>query len=123
MDSQNGAIFKVVGFVKRKFVSPAGKFAKVTLDVPRASGGETHVDVRSFGKDGLIGAIGKLEMGQRVQFTGTIEKQVLTSRDKKEVVVDGYKAWVEVLTATKMEAEAKNPTAVGGLDDSDKPGW
>ncbi len=124
MDKQNGTIFKVVGFVKSKWVSPAGKFAKVTVDVPRADGsGESQIDVRAFGKSGLIEEMNKLQQGQRVSFTGNVDKELLKSKDRKEVTVDGYKAWVERLTATKMEVEPVKQTAVGGLADDDKVGW
>lgn len=114
-----GSGFLICGFVVRKWVSPAGKFASLVLDVP-GERGSSKIDLRCF-SDGPIAEIGNLQGGMKVHVTGSVDMEVLRSKEidtvtgkKKDVIVDGFKRWIPCLTIRKMDVE---PSSVAPVDD------
>lgn len=99
----DGAGFKIVGFVKRKFISQSGKFAKLTLDVPGPKG-EKKLDVRAFDAE-VIGDIAPLADGARVTVLGRVDSEPVKNKAGEKVMIDGYAQWVAALTATKVTVD------------------
>jgi hypothetical protein len=130
-----GAGFRIVGFVKRKFISPTGKFASLELDVP-GERGEKKLDVRAFDAV-VIGDIASLADGARVTVIGRIDSEPVKYKKADSghvagdpVMIEGYKRWVSVLTATKVTVDpsSREPLARPANDnknplDDDNVGW
>lgn len=107
MSFERKATFEICGAVVRKpFVAPSGKFARVTLATPGRSG-EKKTDVRAFDGE-IIREIADLGVGQTVRVTGDVDSEKLTNKAKQEVVVDGYTAWQTVLTARWLQVEGSS---------------
>jgi len=124
-EPSEGAGFRIVGFVKRKFLSPGGKFASLTIDVPGEKG-QKILDVRTFDAE-CIGDIGRLLDGARVTVLGRVDSELVKNKAREAIMIDGYNKWVAVLTATsvKVDASSKKPdakTASHPLGD-DKVDW
>ena len=105
----NGAGFRIAGNVVRRFVSQSGKFAALTVDVnahPRSK----KIEMRCFSLD-LIGEIESLTAGQNVEVTGHVDSEPVKNKKGEEVIVDGYKKYVAVLTvkALKVEGSSTRP--------------
>jgi len=121
---QEGAGFRIVGTIKRLFISPTGKFAAVRLKV-NSPPHPPELDMKCFDRI-LIGDMQRdLRVGQRVQFTGKIESEKLQDKSRNDVKVDGYEVWIPALRPAKFEVEgssrkpAEKPTepAAGTTDD------
>ncbi len=106
------------GYVVRRWVSPGGKYGTVTLDVPGERGGGKY-DFRSFA-DGPLTDIGKLEPGQLVHLTCSVDMECLKNKAKEEVKIDGYSKWVPALTIRAMEVQ---PASATPEDPADNIGW
>lgn len=103
-----GAGFRIVGSVVRKFVAPSGKVAFLTLDVT-ADGRSKKIDLRGFGD--TVEEIGCLNQGALIEVTGTIDNEKLTAKDRSDVMVDGRAKWVPALTVRAVKAEASSKPA------------
>lgn len=107
MSWQEGAGFRVVGTIKRIFVSPTGKFAEIKLSV-NVQPHPPEIVLKSFDR-ALIGDMKRdLRLGQRVQFTGKIENEKLQDRQRNDVKVDGYDVWLHAMRPTKYEIEGSS---------------
>jgi hypothetical protein len=106
---KKGTMFEITGSVVRRWVSPTGKFATITIGTPgRAK--EQKTQVRAF-DSGVIGQIGALEVGHMVCIQGDITTEALRNKAREDVKVDGYTAWVNELTvrSIKVESSSKAP--------------
>jgi hypothetical protein len=102
----DGTGFRVIGTVLRTFVSRSGKFGKLTLRVNEAP----HPPKLDFKTTDaiVIGDIGQLQKGQRIQVTGKIQSEKVTDRKFDPIKVDGYEVWVPVLRPSKFEFEGSS---------------
>ncbi len=93
------AIF--TGYVVRKWNSPRGTYASLVLDVPGERGGGKY-DFRCF-SDGPLSDIDKLQAGQLVRVTCSVDMECLRDKNKQDVKVDNYSKWVPALTIRSMD--------------------
>lgn len=125
MSWERGAGFRIVGaLVRDPFIAASGKFAKMSLGVPGQRGEVKH-EVRAFNLD-VIEEIRGLGIGQTIQVTGTVDSECLKDKKGVEVMVDGYKCWVERLTAKEITVEGasvKPAAAPPKTDEAATDGW
>lgn len=123
MSWQEGTGLRVVGTVVRVFVSPAGKFGKLTLKVNEPPH-PPQLDFKTMDRE-VIGEMRELRAGQRIQVMGKIQSEKVQDKKYDDVKVDGYPVWVPVLRPTKFDVEgsSKRPSekpkepAPGATDD------
>lgn len=115
-----GAGWRMCGAVVRKWISPTGKFASLTIGVP-GNKGEIKHEVRAFSSSGLIDEINDLGVGQIVKVTGGVDREPLTDKARKEVKVDGYVVWVTKLTLKTLEIEGASRRPSPGPDTGPAP--
>lgn len=103
-----GAGFRVCGFVVRRFVTPSGKAAFLTLDVPSEKAGKTKkIDLRAF-DDEVIGDVGSLTPGAKVQVTGVVDMEKVTDKARAPIMIDGREKWTPALTIKKVTVEGSS---------------
>lgn len=106
MSWQEGTGFRVIGTVVRTFVSKSGKFGKLTLKVSEPPH-PPQLDFKT--QDAIvIGDLGQLRQGQRIQVTGKIQNEKVCDRNFDPIKVDGYEVWVPVLRPAKFEVEGSS---------------
>lgn len=106
MSWQEGTGFRIIGTVVRTFVSKSGKFGKLTLKVNEAP----HPPTLEFKSQDqiVIGDLGQLRAGQRVQVRGKIQSEKVTDKKFDPIKVDGYEVWVPVLRPASFEVEGSS---------------
>jgi hypothetical protein len=104
--------FTFAGTVVKRWVATSGKFA--TLKVSNVTDGRaTKMDFVSFD---CVNDIATLSENDTVKVTGRMGIKKLTSKDRQDVMIDGYAAWVPQLVITKVESQKASKIPV---DDGD----
>lgn len=107
MAMQQGAGFRVVGSVVRKFVVNSGKVAFLTLDVTTANKSRKH-DFKTFD---CVDDVASLADGAIVEVTGNLDVEKLTAKDRSDVMVDGRTKWIPSLVIKAIKTEGLSVAA------------
>jgi hypothetical protein len=118
MSFAQGIGFRACGSVVRRYVNPQGTFAAVTLDI-FVDGRGKKCDFRAFKE--VVSEVGELAQGQLVEFTGTVDREKLTAKDKTAVMVDGRECWIDKLTIKAIKVEASSKAATRPASTSTAP--
>ena len=96
--------FRACGTVVRKFVSPKGNFAVLTLNVEETGrNGQRRDSKQEFCSFDCIDDLSTIPQGATVTVTGKVSFEALTSRNKEKVMVDGFAKYVPRLVITAMK--------------------
>ena len=122
MDKES--LFRVCGYVKRRWVADSGKFGTLTLE--DCGEREPIINLVCF-SSGPIAALRNLEPGQLVRVKGNISTAPIKDKKGEEIKIDGYKRYENLLAIQKMEVDPTSRKSSsengGGSDDNLPAGW
>lgn len=106
-----GAGWRICGVVERKYVSPKGAFAEMTLAYPDR-GKTAKLKVVAFKE--MVTRVAEVGQGQIVQVTGGFWVAAMTDKAKQPVKVDGRDAFetkhvIRAITVDGENQEASKP--------------
>ena len=128
---KEGGIWRVRGYLARKFVTAKRSCAFVTMEY--VDRGRKAIQEAVAFDAALIDQIGKLGDGECIDARGELMREALKTKDKRDVEVDGRKVWITKLRLLGIEVvERPSPPPLDDVPDdgasdqgapSDEGGW
>ena len=115
---KEGGIWRVRGYLTRKFVTKTKSCAFVTMEY--AERGRKAIQEAVAFDPALIDRVDRLGNGECIDARGELMREALKDKDKRDVEVDGRKVWITKLRLLGIEVIER--PAPPPLDDAQEDG-
>lgn len=109
-----GGIWRVKGYVTRKFTMKSGTFGVLTVEYMGDRGRKSTQEAFAF-DSAVVAKIAAIGEGEGVDMRGTLMREALKDKAKNDIEVDGRKVWITKLRLLAVEVMQRK--AAPPLDD------